>query len=135
MQQGGPDLIMLRLASLSTLALALFTLAGCDTAVIANGTGGEGGSSTTTTPTTSSSSTTTTTTTGTGGQSGDACADAGGTCVPIVPDACQFGMWGDPATCGGGVGVGCCLPAENACEAAGGTCVAIVPDACLNGTW
>lgn len=40
----------------------------------------------------------------------ETCGDQGGTCVPIVPDACANGTWGDPSTCGSGVGVGCCLP-------------------------
>ena len=40
------------------------------------------------------------------------CAAAGGTCVALTPTSCASGDWGDPATCGGSVGVGCCLPSE-----------------------
>jgi hypothetical protein len=36
-----------------------------------------------------------------------ACEQAGGRCVAVVPNGCD--RWGDPATCGGGMGVGCCL--------------------------
>ncbi|HEY3356566.1 MAG TPA: hypothetical protein VGQ83_25165 [Polyangia bacterium] len=66
------------------------------------------------------------------------CAAAGGTCVGLYPDACANGTVGDANTfsCGGGVGVQCCLPPTpvNACAAAGGTCVPLVPDACANGS-
>lgn len=34
--------------------------------------------------------------------------------MAIVPDACSAGTWGDAKqySCGGGVGVGCCLPQQ-----------------------
>jgi hypothetical protein len=43
---------------------------------------------------------------------GNACTAAGGTCVGLSPAACPGGQWGDASThsCGGGIGVGCCLP-------------------------
>ncbi len=38
------------------------------------------------------------------------CAAQGGTCEAITPaNNALCGSWGDPASCGGGVGVGCCL--------------------------
>lgn len=42
----------------------------------------------------------------------NACTAAGGTCVGIAPSSCASDHWGDASThsCGGGVGVGCCLP-------------------------
>lgn len=116
---------MLRFASLSIVTLvSSLALLACNPAVIANSTGGAGGTGGSTG--------------GTGGDGGgaDTCTPAGGTCTPIVPDACSEGTWGDPATCGGGVGVGCCLPKPaTTCESQGGTCVPIVPDACMVGTW
>jgi hypothetical protein len=45
---------------------------------------------------------------------GTTCAEMGGACVPVVPGSCPSGRFGDPASCGGGVGVTCCLPAEGA---------------------
>ena len=71
------------------------------------------------------------------GQVETACEQAGGACVPLVPDACEIGTVGDARYfgCGGGLGVQCCLPQTvNPCQAAGGTCVALVPDACAYGT-
>ncbi|MFT3768840.1 MAG: hypothetical protein QM820_25630 [Minicystis sp.] len=121
---------MLRLASLSTLALiSTFALLACDNATIASSTGSSGGTASNSSSSSSSSS-------GTGG-SANTCTAAGGTCVALVPDACENGTWGDANTysCGGGEGVGCCLPkAPSACEQAGGTCVAFGPGACANGT-
>lgn len=40
------------------------------------------------------------------------CASAGGQCVAITPSACAAGNFGDATkySCGGGLGVGCCLP-------------------------
>src|SRR5689334_6788644 len=52
------------------------------------------------------------------------CAAAGGTCVGLSPTSCQNGYWADAtkASCGSGLGVGCCLecptlspPAPNFC--------------------
>lgn len=42
----------------------------------------------------------------------NACTAAGGTCVALVPSACAAGHFADATThsCGGGVGVGCCVP-------------------------
>jgi hypothetical protein len=42
----------------------------------------------------------------------NACTAAGGTCVGLAPSSCATGNWGSAAThsCGGGIGVGCCLP-------------------------
>jgi hypothetical protein len=50
---------------------------------------------------------------------GNACEAAGGACVPLVPDACEFGTVGDASTysCGGGLGVQCCLPPAAQCRA------------------
>ncbi len=47
-----------------------------------------------------------------------ACASAGGSCVPVVPGACQGGIIGDGAeySCGGLLGVMCCLPSPKAPE-------------------
>lgn len=40
------------------------------------------------------------------------CASAGGTCVGLAPGSCPGNHYGDATkySCGGGVGVGCCLP-------------------------
>jgi hypothetical protein len=52
-----------------------------------------------------------------GGADADAgavtCASAGGQCVAVVPGACAGGTVLDPNqySCGGGIGVECCLPA------------------------
>ena len=45
---------------------------------------------------------------------GTTCESAGGTCVPLVPDACEFGSVADATqySCGGGLGVECCLPPQ-----------------------
>lgn len=42
------------------------------------------------------------------------CASAGGACVAVVPGACATGVVGDATwySCGGGLGVMCCLPAN-----------------------
>ena len=42
----------------------------------------------------------------------NACTAAGGACVGLAPSSCAAGHWGSAAThsCGGGIGVGCCLP-------------------------
>ena len=65
------------------------------------------------------------------------CESAGGACVPLVPDACEFGEVGDANTysCGGGLGVMCCLPkqTQNDCESKGGSCVALTPTSCSDG--
>ena len=66
-------------------------------------------------------------------QEGGSCEAAGGTCVPLVPDACYIGSVGDATqySCGGGVGVECCLPpsADNSCEAAS-DCQGLLPQFC-----
>jgi hypothetical protein len=43
----------------------------------------------------------------------NACVSAGGSCVPLVPDACANGTVGDASEydCGGGGDLMCCLPA------------------------
>lgn len=103
------------------LALAV-AFAGCGGSVT-EGTGGDGGSGgggsgsgggTTTSDTTgtsasSASTSTSDTTSTTTGE--NACVDAGGTCVALVPDACENGTWLDATQypCGTGDGVGCCL--------------------------
>lgn len=40
------------------------------------------------------------------------CVAAGGTCAPVVPDACSGGIIGEATryACGGGLGTLCCLP-------------------------
>ena len=40
------------------------------------------------------------------------CVDAGGTCVGLSPGSCATNHFGDATkySCGGGIGVGCCLP-------------------------
>jgi hypothetical protein len=120
---------MLRLASLSTLALVSL-LAACNNANIATGGtggggsgGGNGGGTTS-----STTSTTTTTTSGTGG--GNACTQAGGTCVALTPNPCPNGMIGDAGkySCGPEVGVACCIPVE--CF---DTCGTIGATQCTNG--
>jgi hypothetical protein len=70
----------------------------------------------------------------------NACVTKGGECVGISPTSCRLGLWGDASThsCGGGVGVGCCLPkppAPTACETKGGECVGISPTSCRLGLW
>jgi hypothetical protein len=65
------------------------------------------------------------------------CDLAGGSCVALYPGACADGVVGDANdySCGGGLGVMCCLPkpAENACVAAGGSCVGLAPGNCADG--
>lgn len=65
-------------------------------------------------------------------QSGS-CEAAGGTCVPLVPDACQIGSIGDATqySCGSGDGVECCLPPahDNSC-AADADCTGLLPQFC-----
>ncbi len=81
-----------------------------------------------------------------GGGSKLACADVGGTCVGIHYQACQGGTWADAntVTCGGGIGVGCCVkpqvpppppppPPVSQCEAKGGRCTGISPTSCPEG--
>ena len=45
-------------------------------------------------------------------QAQTACEAKGGQCVGLAPTSCPSGHWGDATThgCGGGIGVGCCLP-------------------------
>jgi len=68
------------------------------------------------------------------------CEAAGGACVALYPGNCADGTIGDANvySCGGGLGVMCCLPAlppePTPCEAAGGACVADAPGACQGGT-
>jgi len=47
------------------------------------------------------------------GKKKQTCAAAGGACVALTPTACAGGTWADASkiSCGGGLGVGCCLPA------------------------
>jgi hypothetical protein len=63
-----------------------------------------------------------------------ACESAGGECVALTPDSCSDGVIGDANefSCGGGLGVMCCLP-KNECTSAGGQCVALTPDSCSEG--
>jgi hypothetical protein len=99
------------------LALSLaVTFAGCGGSVTegTGGGGGDGGGATTSSTTgssTSSASTTDTPSTTSSTTGENACVDAGGTCVALVPDACENGTWLDAAKypCGTGDGVGCCL--------------------------
>jgi hypothetical protein len=64
---------------------------------------------------------------------GGSCEAAGGTCTALVPDACQAGSIGDATeySCGGGLGVECCLPAQadNSCQA-DTDCSGILPQFC-----
>ncbi len=64
---------------------------------------------------------------------GASCDAAGGTCVPLVPDACEFGSIGDASeySCGGGVGVECCLPLQpdNRCNV-DSDCKGFLPQFC-----
>jgi hypothetical protein len=64
---------------------------------------------------------------------GATCDSAGGNCVALVPDACQIGSVGDATeySCGGGVGVECCLPAQapNSCHA-DADCTGALPQFC-----
>lgn len=71
---------------------------------------------------------------------GTTCASAGGNCVPLVPDACEVGAIGDANeySCGGGLGVECCLPpqADTGCTAAS-DCSGALPafcNVCSDGT-
>lgn len=77
------------------------------------------------------------------GGSTNACVQAGGQCVGLTPSNCQNGTWGDANqySCGGGVGVGCCLPTPpppdggtDLCAAAGGQCLSYATG-CPNGTF
>lgn len=65
---------------------------------------------------------------------GETCEAAGGTCTALVPDACEFGTVGDATqySCGGGLGVECCLPAQadNQCAAAS-DCSGLLPNFCV----
>jgi hypothetical protein len=67
----------------------------------------------------------------------NACEAAGGSCVALYPGTCADGTVGDANeySCGGALGVQCCLPAapQNGCTAKGGTCVAVYPGTCDNG--
>jgi putative hemolysin len=68
----------------------------------------------------------------------DTCTALGGTCVGLSPSSCPSNRWADAseASCGDGVGSGCCLPTPaNACEGAGGECTALTPDSCSDGVW
>lgn len=58
------------------------------------------------------------------------CKDLGGSCVAIYPGACPSGQWGDANTCGGGLGVGCCLDPSTTCP----TLSPPSPNFCPNGT-
>jgi hypothetical protein len=64
---------------------------------------------------------------------GGSCEAAGGTCTALVPDACENGSIGDATeySCGGGLGVECCLPAQpdNSCQA-DTDCSGILPQFC-----
>jgi hypothetical protein len=63
---------------------------------------------------------------------GGTCQASGGTCVPLVPDACEFGSVGDATqySCGGGLGVECCLPpVETGCHA-DTDCTGALPQFC-----
>ncbi|MBI5482216.1 MAG: hypothetical protein HY906_25395 [Deltaproteobacteria bacterium] len=65
------------------------------------------------------------------------CEVAGGECVALYPGSCADGEVGDANTysCGGGLGVMCCLPkqTQNECEAKGGSCVALTTTSCSDG--
>ena len=116
----------LHLSSLAALAVTLPILAACSSpVVVAMSVGGSGGSSSSTgspTSTGTGGATTTSTSTGTGGGA-NTCVQAGGQCEPVTPGACTNGMVGDASTysCGGGVGVLCCLPCANPCPTEGAT--------------
>jgi hypothetical protein len=62
------------------------------------------------------------------------CEAAGGECVGLAPGNCADGEVGDANdySCGGAVGVMCCLPkqTQNECEQKGGTCGALTADSC-----
>ena len=70
------------------------------------------------------------------------CTAARGVCVAVSPSSCVGGTFVSPteASCGTGVGVGCCVrpsspPPSNACEGAGGRCVGLSPVSCASGKW
>ena len=92
---------------------------------------------------------------------GNACTQAGGSCVAVTPGACASGTLTSSLTCGSGVGSTCCMPGgaggssgsggssgrggnsgtggttsvpANACTKAGGSCVAVAPGSCASGT-
>jgi hypothetical protein len=63
------------------------------------------------------------------------CVDAGGSCVALVPGACDNGVIGDARqySCGGGLGVECCLPQPaptgDPCSTAS-DCTGLLPQFC-----
>lgn len=72
------------------------------------------------------------------------CESVFGQCVGISPSSCVGGSWADAnaVTCGGGIGVGCCVkptppppPPANNCTNAGGKCVGLSPSSCTDGRW
>jgi hypothetical protein len=70
---------------------------------------------------------------------GATCESAGGTCDALTPDSCSGGAIGDATeySCGGGLGVECCLPAETSSCTKDSQCGGFVPQfcqACSDGT-
>lgn len=75
------------------------------------------------------------------------CESIFGQCVALTPSSCAGGTWADANefSCGGGLGVGCCVkptpppppppPPTNACTEAGGSCVGLSPSSCPSGRW
>jgi hypothetical protein len=62
------------------------------------------------------------------------CVAASGACQALGPSGCPSGMHPGDTTeysCGGGLGIMCCLPGgANACVQAGGDCVPLTPGSC-----
>lgn len=52
---------------------------------------------------------------------GNACEAGGGACVGLNPQGCADGVWADAGTfsCGGPVGVGCCMPRQQCAPVCG----------------
>lgn len=63
---------------------------------------------------------------------GASCDSAGGSCIALSPGSCAGGSVGDATeySCGGGLGVECCLPAQTASCSADSDCTGLVPQFC-----
>lgn len=63
------------------------------------------------------------------------CAAVGGACVGLSPSSCEGGHFADASkvSCGGGIGVACCITPPNSCVSAGGKCVGLTPSSCPGG--
>jgi len=64
------------------------------------------------------------------------CVAGGGECVALTPSSCKDGTWGDADTysCGGMLGVACCLPRDSHCDDGTTPMCEMVPPNCEDGT-